>query len=236
MHVPMILGSDGKRLSKRHGAVGVMQFRQEGFLPQALLNYLVRLGWSHGDQEIFSMAELIEYFAIEDINRAPAAFNPEKLLWLNQYYIKNSPRDVVAKELQWHMDQLKIDTKNGPALHDIIDVQSERCKTLLEMAERSRYFFADVQFNEELKQHFTPEIIPALNEVRQQLLNLNEWSKEKIHGVLAATAEQFGLKLGKIAQPIRIALTGGTVSPPIDVTILLMGRERVAARLAQACS
>jgi len=230
-HVPMILGSDGKRLSKRHGAVGVLQYREDGFLPEALLNYLVRLGWSHGDQEIFSINEMIEYFAIEDINRAPAAFNLEKLLWLNQHYMKTSDPAHVAKELAWQMQRLNIDTSNGPALVEIVKAQAERTKTLVEMAERSRYFYADVNLSDELRAHFTPALKPALQAVREQLSALPEWSKEAIHGVLTQTAEAQGLKLGKLAQPMRIALTGGTVSPPLDMTILLIGRERAVKRL-----
>lgn len=139
-HVPMILGDDGKRLSKRHGATGVMQYREQGFLPEALLNYLVRLGWSHGDQEIFSREEMIKYFEISAIHKSPAAFNTEKLLWLNQHYIKHSDPQQVAKELAWHMQNLAIDTSKGPALTDLIAIQADRVKTLREMAEKSRYF------------------------------------------------------------------------------------------------
>lgn len=231
-HVPMILGSDGKRLSKRHGAVSVMQYRHDGFLPEALLNYLARLGWSHGDQEIFSISELIEYFDIKNINRAAAAFNLDKLLWLNQHYIKTSEPEHVAKELAWHMEQCGIDISNGPALIDIIKAQAERTKTLREMAERSRYFFEPVKLSDELKEHFNPDILPAINMVKERLAALPVWSKEAIHEVLASTAEIHGLKLGKLAQPIRIGMTGGTVSPPIDLTIVLLGRERAMERLA----
>ena len=167
-HVPMILGSDGKRLSKRHGAVSVMQYRAEGFLPEALLNYLVRLGWSHGDQEIFSIAEMIEWFEIHDINRSPAAFNPEKLLWLNQHYIKSSAPEYVAKELAWHMQQLGIDTTQGPPLVEMVKALCERAKTLREMAEKSSIFYQDqVNYNEaEVTKHITPEIKPALAAIR----------------------------------------------------------------------
>lgn len=235
-HVPMILGSDGKRLSKRHGAVSVLQYREDGILPEALLNYLVRLGWSHGDQEIFSKSELVEYFAIEDINRSPAAFNVDKLLWLNQHYMKTSDPAHVAKELAWQMDALRINTSNGPALSEIIKAQCERVKTLKEMAERSRYFYEDFQLSDELKAHFTPEIIPALTVVRDRLEKLPAWEKEPIHEVLASTAEMHGLKMGKIAQPIRIAMTGGTVSPSIDITMQLIGRERVIERLNRVVS
>lgn len=230
-HAPMILGSDGKRLSKRHGAVSVMQYREEGYLPEALLNYLVRLGWSHGDQEIFSIQELIEFFDIKDINRAPGAINPEKLLWLNQHYIKTGNPEYVAKELAWHMTQIGVDVKNGPALTDIIKLQAERIKTLREMAELSRYFYEDVMVNDELKAQFTPELMPALKDFRDHLQSLEAWTKEGIHEVLKNAAEAHGLKMGKIAPLVRIAVTGGTVSPSIDATIQVLGRERAVERL-----
>lgn len=230
-HVPMILGSDGKRLSKRHGAVSVLQYREQGFLPHALLNYLARLGWSHGDQEIFSIDELIEYFDITDINRSPAAFNPEKLLWLNQHYLKQDPPQDTAKELAWHMEKLGINTLSGPPLEEIVKIQAERTKTLCEMAERSRYFYEPVVMSEEEKTHFTPDILPALKNVKDKLEKLAVWNKENIHEILAKTAEEAGLKLGKLAQPVRIAITGGTVSPPIDSTMVLIGKDRVIERL-----
>jgi glutamyl-tRNA synthetase len=231
-HVPMILGAEGKRLSKRHGAVSVMQYREEGFLPDALLNYLVRLGWSHGDQEVFSREEMINLFEIHDINRAPAAFNPEKLLWLNQHYIKHSSPDYVAKELAWHMQQLNIDTSHGPSLIDLIAVQADRVKTLREMAEKSRYFYLDIQYNEDaFNKCITPDILPALTEIRNELMKLNEWTKEAIHQVIVDIAERFTLKLGKIMPPVRVAVTGDTISPSIDITLCLLGREKTLARL-----
>lgn len=233
-HVPMILGSDGKRLSKRHGAVSVMQYREDGFLPEALLNYLARLGWSHGDKEIFSIAELVELFSINAINRAPAAFNLDKLLWLNQHYLKTAAPAHVAKELAWHMEKQGIDTSNGPTLEEIVKVQCERTKTLKEMAERSRYFYEDVVLSEEMKLHINPEVAPALLAVRNGLEDLVEWSKEAIHAVLSAAAEANGLKIGKVAQPLRVLMTGGTVSPPIDVTIELIGSERALNRIDNA--
>lgn len=230
-HVPMILGGDGKRLSKRHGAVSVLQYREDGFLPAALLNYLARLGWSHGDQEIFSIDELIEYFDIGDINRAAAAFNQEKLLWLNQHYMKTSDPESVAKELAWHMQRLGIDTTTGPALTEIIKAQAERTKTLREMAERSRYFYEDISLTDDMRSQLTAEGLPVLVMLRDHLNALNTWNKDVIHGVITQVAEHFNLKLGKLAQPLRLVLTGGTISPPIDVTILLIGQKRVVERL-----
>jgi glutamyl-tRNA synthetase len=233
-HVSMILGSDGKRLSKRHGAVSVMQYREEGFLPEALLNYLVRLGWSHGDQEIFSLPELVELFDIKGINRAPAAFNPEKLLWLNQHYIKTLAKEQVAKELKWHMDKLGVDLTQGPSLVDVVQAQADRAKTLKEMAEKSQIFYSGIQYNEEaVKKNLTPDVKEALTEIRNGLTTLADWTKEAIHQVIADTAEKLSLKLGKIAQPVRVAVTGDTVSPSIDVTLFLLGKDRVVERLGQ---
>jgi glutamyl-tRNA synthetase len=231
-HVSMILGNDGKRLSKRHGAVSVMQYREEGFLPEALLNYLVRLGWSHGDQEIFSIAELETLFNVENINKAPAAFNLEKLLWLNQHYIKTSDPAHVAKELAWHMQRLGIKISNGPPLTELIKAQCERAKTLREMAERSRYFYEDVNYNPEaFAKNITADVKPALITVQAGLEMLTDWNKEPIHQVIVDTAEKLGVKMGKIAQPLRVAVTGDTVSPPIDITLQLLGKENVLARL-----
>jgi glutamyl-tRNA synthetase len=234
-HVSMILGSDGKRLSKRHGAVSVMQYREEGFLPEALLNYLARLGWSHGDQEIFSIEELVSLFDIPQINRAPAAFNNEKLLWLNQHYIKTSDPKQVAIELAWHMEQLGIDTRQGPALTDLIVAQAERAKTLREMAEKSSYFYQEVHYHDEaVSQHLTADAIPVLIAMRDGLLAVTDWQKEAIHQVIVTVSEALALKLGKIAQPVRVAVTGNTMSPPIDVTLQLLGRERTVERLNAA--
>lgn len=232
-HVPMILGSDGKRLSKRHGAVSVMQYREEGFLPEALLNYLVRLGWSHGDQEIFSLDEMINYFEISNINNSAAAFNTEKLLWLNQHYIKTCDPKRVAEELAWHMQRLNIDITQGPPLVEIVKAQAERAKTLKEMAEKSQYFYNDnIVYNpESVSKHITPDVKPALAAIRRELAKLGDWNKEAIHQVIADVSEKLGLKMGKVAQPIRIAVTGDTVSPPIDATLVLLGRERVLERL-----
>ncbi len=235
-HLPMILGPDGKRLSKREGASSVMDYRDEGILPEALLNYLVRLGWSHGDQEIFALREMIMLFEIKEINKAPAALNPEKLLWLNQHYMKTQDPEEVARRLYWHMEKLGIDTEKGPALVDIVKAQCERVKTLKEMAEKSCFFYGDIDYDAKAREHLTPELAQPLAAVRDQLSQLAEWSPEGIHQVITGVAEQHQLKLGKLAQPLRVAVTGGTVSPPIDQTLYLVGQERVANRLNQALS
>lgn len=226
-HVPMILGSDGKRLSKRHGAVSVMQYRDDGFLPDALLNYLVRLGWSHGDQEIFSQQELIDYFDIKEINKSPAAFNLEKLLWLNQHYIKTSDPKHIAQHLAWHMQKLNVDINKGPSLEDLIIAQRERAKTLLEMTEKSRFFYEDITVTESIPE----EVIPAFKNLLDRFEALDDWSEQEIHKIITETAEQFNLKLGKLAQPLRLAITGSTSSPSIDVTVKLLGKEKVVERL-----
>lgn len=230
-HVPMILGGDGKRLSKRHGAVSVLQYREDGFLAEALLNYLARLGWSHGDQEIFSREELVEYFSLENINRAPAAFNQEKLLWLNQHYLKTGDPEKIAKELAWHMVRIGVDVSEGPALATIVTAQAERTKTLREMAERSRYFYEPVVLSPEMRTQIDPAILPALRDLQERLQTLSDWSKEAIHALLAEVAAAHELKLGKLAQPLRLIVTGGTVSPSIDLTLQLIGRKAVDARL-----
>lgn len=232
-HVPMILGDDGKRLSKRHGAVGVMQYRDNGFLPEALLNYLVRLGWSHGDQEIFSRDELVELFDLSACNRAPSAFNTEKLLWLNQHYIRTSPVAHVAKHLQWHVEDQKLDISNGPSLEQLIAVQGERVKTLKEMIEVSRYFYEDFSTFEEnaAKKHLRPVAAEPLKAVQAYLAALNDWSAETVHAAINGAAESLGLGMGKVGMPLRVAVTGGGNSPSLDVTLALIGKARCLARI-----
>jgi glutamyl-tRNA synthetase len=231
-HIPMILGSDGKRLSKRHGAVDVMQFREEGFLSHALLNYLVRLGWSHGDQEIFSLKEMMELFDIYNVNKAAAAFNPAKFIWLNQHYLKSDPLDEIEKEFRWHLNKLEINTSNGPLLNDVMMILRERVKTLKEMAERSQFFYEDILPSEDLQQKYiTLEIKPVLNILYESLEKLEAWSDENLHQIMQDVATRFNLKLGDIAQPIRVILAGGTVSPPLNSTMRVLRKEKVLQRL-----
>lgn len=234
-HVPMILGSDGKRMSKRHGAVSVMQYRTEGFLPEALLNYLVRLGWSHGDQEVFSVDEMIEHFDVSDINKAASTFNPEKLLWLNQQYIKASSPEHIAHQLSWHMGQLGIDPAQGPDLVEIVKTQQDRAKTLVEMASNCAFFYADFTEYEEAaaKKHLKPEALQPLQEVYEHLQGV-EWVAEALHGVVSQVAESLQLKMGKVAQPLRVAISGKAATPPIDTTLFLLGREKTLTRMRHA--
>ncbi len=235
-HVPMILGSDGARLSKRHGAVSVMQYRDEGFLPDALLNYLVRLGWSHGDQEIFSIDEMIDLFDLEGCNVSASTFNPEKLLWLNHQYIMNSEPEHVAKHLEWHMKQQGLDLSNGPALVEIVKAQRERSKTLVEMAQASHYFYSDFDSYDEkaAKKNFKQGTDEVIQQLIDKFSQVDEWDGEKLHQIVLDTAEELELKLGKVAQPLRVAVSGAGVSPAIDITLSLLGRDKTLARMAKA--
>ncbi len=237
-HIPMILGEDGTRLSKRHGAVSVLEYRDRGYLPEALLNYLVRLGWAHGDQEIFSIDEMIHLFDLKDINKSASTFNPTKLLWLNHYYLMHSNPLHVAHHLRWHLGRLGIDPaqEQGPDLVDLVLALRERSKTLEEMAQSSAMFYRDFTSYDEqaAAKYLIREALAALQALYEQFRQLDDWDQEKLHQIVVATAEALGQKLGKIAQPLRVALTGAAVSPPIDVTLYLLGREKTLARIARA--
>jgi glutamyl-tRNA synthetase len=235
-HVPMILGDDGARLSKRHGAVSVMSYRDEGYLPEALLNYLVRLGWSHGDQEIFSLDEMTQLFDIEDVNKAASSFNTDKLLWLNQQYIKNSSPEHIAHHLGWHLGQLGIDPASGPELTEVVKTQQERAKTLVEMANNSRFFYQEAEEYDEkaANKNLNDNSLPLLEDMLKRLSNVAEWLAEPVHAEIKHCAEANEVGMGKVAQPIRVAITGNTVSPPLDVTLALLGRERTLDAISKA--
>jgi glutamyl-tRNA synthetase len=235
-HVPMILGADGKRLSKRHGAAGVMEYRDLGYLPEALLNYLARLGWSHGDQEVFSLDEMVQLFDLKDVNRAPSAFNAEKLLWLNQQYLKNSDPAHVARHLSWHIGQLGIDPSQGPALTDIVLAFRERTQTLREMAEQSVFLYREFAAYEEkaARKHLDAAALVPLRSLHESLSGLVDWQAAAIHEAVNQVAETLGLALGKVAQPLRVAVSGAAKSPPIDITLELLGRARALERLQRA--
>ncbi len=235
-HVPMILGDDGARLSKRHGAVSVMQYREQGFLPEALLNYLVRLGWSSGDQEIFSLDEMISLFDIGDVNKAASAFNTEKLLWLNQHYIKAASPLRIAHLLSPHIGKLGIDPINGPNLVEVAEAQQERAKTLVEMADISAFFYQDFeQFDEQAaKKNLRPAAREGLEKMREALEALDDWSPEALHQAVVDVSDKLGLKMGKVAQPLRVAVVGRAASPGIDVTLYLVGRDACLRRIDMA--
>lgn len=232
-HLPMILGEDGKKLSKRHGAASVLEFKKQGILPEALLNYLVRLGWSHGDQEIFSREEMIQYFDIQAVNHSAAAFNYEKLYWLNQHYQKSLPPEKVVPQLMELFQEKGIDYKNGPDLKQLLAVQSERCKTLLEITEKSTYFYNQhIQRDESAFTKFVkPDLTPVLESIFKYLSELSHWKASDIHAIIMKVAEEFSLSLGKIGPALRVILTGSTVSPSLDMTIELIGKESTLQRL-----
>ena len=232
-HVSMILGDDGKKLSKRHGAVGVMHYRDDGYLPEAVINYLARLGWSHGDQEIFSKEELVKLFKLEDVNKAASAFNTEKLNWLNQHYMKTLPAEQVADALKWQFDQLGVDTSTGPALTAIVGLQADRVKTLKEMAAISRYFYEPVtEFEEKAaKKHLRPVAKEPLEAVKARLVDLTDWTAESIQAAINDTAEALGVGMGKIGMPLRVAATGGGNSPSLDVTLAQLDQQKVVERI-----
>ncbi len=235
-HVPMILGEDGKRLSKRHGAVSVMQYREEGYLPEALLNYLVRLGWSSGDQEVFSLDEMIELFDVGDVNGAASTFNPEKLLWLNQQYIMAAKPEKIAHHLGIHLGKLGIDPCDGPDIMGVVMAQKERAQTLVEMAQISEFIYRDFAAFDEAaaKKHLRPVAQEPLEKIREALAAVEDWQPEILHQVVKDISEALDVKMGKVAQPLRVAVVGRAASPGIDVTLHLVGREACLRRIDKA--
>jgi glutamyl-tRNA synthetase len=235
-HVPMILGPDGAKLSKRHGAVSVLEYKEAGFLPDALLNYLVRLGWSHGDQEVFTREEMIAAFDIHDVNKAASAFNNEKLLWLNQQHMVRSAPSALVPHLRYQLERLGLKCDDDAMLEGLILAQRERSKTLKEMAENSRFFFTDaIEMDPKAAaKHLGADAAEGLREVHKRLGALPEWTAPRIHDALNGLATERGVGLGKIVQPVRVAISGGTVSPPIDATLALLGRERTLKRIEAA--
>ncbi len=235
-HLPMILGADGSRLSKRHGAVNVLEYREEGYLPEAVLNYLVRLGWSHGDQELFSLDEMIELFDVSDVNASASKFNPEKLTWLNQQYIMAAdPIDLMPQFLE-QMGKVGVDPSKGPAPQRVIEAYRERAETLRELAASVRYLYEDeVPLDEKsAKKNLRPVIKDALEALSDEFATIDTWSAANIHAAMEKVANKRELKFGKIGQPLRVAVTGGPISPPIDITVELVGKERTLARLGKA--
>jgi glutamyl-tRNA synthetase len=235
-HLPMILGSDGAKLSKRHGAVSVLQYRDEGFLPEALLNYLARLGWSHGDQEIFSIEEMTRLFDIADVNKSASAFDGTKLGWLNQQHVMHAPPARIVEPLRWQLGRLGIETPDERQLEQIVMSQRERAKTVKEMAANSVFFFrAPTAYDEKaVRKNITPDIRRVLMETAAALGKLEDWTAPAIHALINSIAAAHALPLGKLAQPIRIAVCGGTVSPPIDQTLAILGKAATRARLSAA--
>ncbi|HYA13164.1 MAG TPA: glutamate--tRNA ligase [Syntrophales bacterium] len=235
-HVSMIMGSDKTRLSKRHGATSVMAYKEMGYLPEALVNYLVRLGWSYGDQEIFSLDELIRLFSLDSVGKSAAIFNPEKLLWLNQYYIKECPTERLVREMIPFWKRLGVDTTNQALLGNVVDDLKSRAKTLVELAESSLFYFTDdVAYESEAANTFLKaEMADHLKAVAEGIPSLQDYTKKGMETFLRALAEKRGIKLKVIAQPLRVAITGKTVSPGIDEVMITLGKERVIKRINKA--
>ena len=238
-HVPMILGPDGAKLSKRHGAVNVMAYREDGYLPQAMLNYLLRLGWSHGDQEIFSKKEMETMFDLEHISASPARFDFEKLKWLNKHYIKESNFADIQAEVEYHFTKAGLDITNGPCLDALVAVMAEKVETLVELVEKSSYFYSDdfeydaVAVKKHIKATTGDVLIVTLGNL--EALSRQDWQDEAVlHSVISITAEQCECGMGKVGMPLRIAVTGSGQSPDIGITLKLLGKERVVARIHRA--
>ena len=234
-HVSMILGDDGAKLSKRHGAVSVMQYRDDGYLPEALLSYLVRLGWGHGDQEIFTMDEMIKLFSLDAISKSASAFNTEKLKWVNNQYIKTLPPKRVAEELVWQMNYLHIDYSKGPTLEQVVTALAERSHTLREMAEQSRYFYEEYEDYDAAaaKKWFKSNSLEALEKCKAIYETISEadWVGEKLHPVIETISTEMQVGMGKVGMPLRLAVTGRGTSPEIGITMELVGRDRCLKRI-----
>jgi glutamyl-tRNA synthetase len=229
-HVPMILGADGERLSKRHGAVSVMQYEEDGYLPEALLNYLARLGWSHGNDEVFSMQQFVDWFDLEHISRSAAQFNPEKLLWLNAQYLKAADDARLAALVRPYLVERECDPARGPAVDKVAGLLKERVNTLEELADAAVYFYKPLHPTPALReQHYSEASLAAVAAFAQALPDA--WTRENISAALKGAAEKNGLKLGKVAMPLRVMVTGETQTPSIDATLELIGREEVARRI-----
>ncbi|MGA2655136.1 MAG: glutamate--tRNA ligase [Gammaproteobacteria bacterium] len=230
-HIPMILGHDGKRLSKRHGAVSVLQYQEMGVLPEALLNYLARLGWSHGDQEIFTMDELIEYFNIEDVHKSAATFDEKKLLWVNQQYLKTVDPESMKLLLAEQFSKANIDTANGPDVADVFVLMRERVSTLSELVAQSKYFYQVPEFDKAAVEKFlTQDAMPILK-TAAEVFAKTPWEVESLHKAIEEICNIHNVKMGKVGPPIRVAVTGNTQSPTLDQTLYLIGKDQVVARI-----
>ena len=235
-HLPMILGEDGKRLSKRHGAVSVMQFAEDGYSADGLLNYLARLGWSHQDQELFSRDELISLFSLEAVNRSGGVFSEEKLNWVNQQHMVQTDDDVLGHSLAKRFSALGIDTHGGPGVAAVAGLMKERVHTINELADASVWFYkAPERYDAKAaKKNLTEKSIPALTSVRETLAALGDWQAAPIHQAISDTVAALEVGFGKVALPLRIAATGGTASPELDQTLALIGKNAVLTRIDTA--
>lgn len=230
-HLSMILGDDGQKLSKRHGAVSVMQYKDDGYLPEAVLNYLARLGWSHGDEEIFSMTQFCEWFDLDHITSSAAQFNTEKLNWLNAHYIKQADLGFLVAEVSKRLNARGVATGTQPNIPDVIDLYRERVSTLNELAENVIYFYQKPKPDVgAVEKHITPDILPVIKALVQHLAII-EWTAEAIHVAIENAVTSNQLKFPKVAMPLRVMLTGGTQSPSIDAVMTLLGQEETLSRI-----
>jgi glutamyl-tRNA synthetase len=230
-HIPMILGADGERLSKRHGAVSVMQYRDEGYLPEALVNYLARLGWGHGDAEMFTREQFVEWFSLEAVSHSPAKFNPEKLQWLNNQYMKASDNVRLAKLAEAFLKAGGCNVSSGPKVADVVALLKERANTIKELADAAVYFYRPIPPADELRsQHYTADVLPAMKALRQKLASV-EWNRQALGAAVKEIVTAHGLKMPKLAMPLRVMLTGTTHTPSIDAVLELIGREEVLRRM-----
>ena len=230
-HVPMILGSDGERLSKRHGAVSVMQYAEDGFLPEALINYLARLGWSHGDEEIFSVQEFIAWFDLRQISKSAAQFNQEKLRWLNQHYIKLADNSRLGKLVGKHLLDRGVKVSDAPQLEAVIALYKERAATLLELADEAEVFYIEVHAAQELLDvHLVPEVLPVLRELTERFADV-AWEAPALAALIKELLAKHNLKMPKLAMPLRVMLVGQTHTPSVDLVLALFPRETVLARM-----
>jgi glutamyl-tRNA synthetase len=237
-HLPMILGDDGKRLSKRHGAVGVMQYFEDGYLAEAMLNYLVRLGWSHGDQELFNTEEMIEYFSLDDINKSASTFNTEKLKWINSQYLVSQPLDQIIDLVKQRFKKIGVEFSEQTDFNGIVDLYRQRVSTINELVDSILYCFRDFeQYDEKAaSKALKPVALEALKHLHDDLEQLEVWNSSTIHEVIESITNALDVKMGAVGQPLRVAVTGGSFSPPIDKTVEIIGREKTLARINSAVS
>ena len=230
-HVPMILGSDGERLSKRHGAVSVMQYAEDGFLPEALVNYLARLGWSHGDEEVFSVQQFIEWFDLRHISKSAAQFNPEKLRWLNQHYIKLADNARLAGLVRKHLSDRGVPVSDSPRLEAVVALYKERVATMLEMADEAEVYYIEIHPAPELlEEHLVPEVLPALRELAGRFAEI-AWEAPALAALIKEMLAKHNLKMPRLAMPLRVMLVGQTHTPSVDAVLALFPRETVLARI-----
>jgi glutamyl-tRNA synthetase len=230
-HLSMILGDDGQKLSKRHGAVSVMQYDEDGYLPEAVLNYLARLGWSHGDEEIFSMEQFCQWFDLDHITPSAAQFNTEKLNWLNAHYIKQASAEYLAQEVRKRLAVSGIVIDDVPDLQEVVALYRERANTLNELADSVAYFYRQPKLDAAAaEKHITPEILPVIQALAEHLATI-DWTAATIHAAIELAVTSNGLKFPKVAMPLRVLITGGAQSPSIDAVMALLGQSETLARI-----